>query len=457
MPVILNGDPIDKIDVVFVGSGFPDLNTFAAVIDDMIDANNTRTGLMHYEPFNSNKSGFNFWKVNSLQTFNGGTTQVGPIWTNSYAYHDESRDLVINGCGSINQVPTPLYITLMVNPRIRAHADANPFRNTTNGAAYITVGNEYLNNGPWPIIVQNDTSIFDDPVEVGNSMIEVQRAVVHEFGHSFGALADEYEFGIIGLGGAGLMPNCDDNFSGMACSKWASVCVDCCKAICSYQNFYRAYDNTIMNWTFANYDVNFMPVNERELEADINAYLLLPESTPTESDLSYLVNVNYNNGNLTLNEIGIIEQQTGVPTESPESDYELVVKSQDDLNLFQFDLTFPRYSVYVAPKNWFDANGTQSFTPDVDQIVSHDDVNLSFTVPYFSNGKAMKIYDENSILKLSIDLQQFATRLTYSIGSGSSIASSTNYEVQYALTGQPTGKISSASYTCEIGPVSYTN
>ena len=69
VPIIKNGDSDEKIDVVFVGSGFPDLNKFSEVVDEMIDYNGNGHGLMSEYPFSQYKNSFNFWKINYALQF----------------------------------------------------------------------------------------------------------------------------------------------------------------------------------------------------------------------------------------------------------------------------------------------------------------------------------------------------------------------------------------------------
>ncbi|OGL41154.1 MAG: hypothetical protein A2161_07535 [Candidatus Schekmanbacteria bacterium RBG_13_48_7] len=71
-----------------------------------------------------------------------------------------------------------------------------------------------------------------------NRVAEYGREVmIHEFGHSFGGLMDEYEYGY--PTGTIMGPNCD--FSG--CSAWSTVPGMGCFPGCSYDNLYRPTDS----------------------------------------------------------------------------------------------------------------------------------------------------------------------------------------------------------------------
>lgn len=90
---------------------------------------------------------------------------------------------------------------------------------------------------------------------------------VHEFGHIFGALNDEYSYGI--NADKTMLPggvNCDINKS---CGKWQNISNTGCFQECSYNNWFRPiHNNTIM------YDAkgDFGSVNEAELNRRLSKY-----------------------------------------------------------------------------------------------------------------------------------------------------------------------------------------
>jgi len=86
---------------------------------------------------------------------------------------------------------------------------------------------------------------------------------VHEFGHSFGSLADEYSYGSYG---SSSQPNCDSSSS---CPKWAGVQGTGCFPQCQYDNLYRpTYDSTMRS----SYNQDFGPVNKGVLRGLLDGY-----------------------------------------------------------------------------------------------------------------------------------------------------------------------------------------
>ncbi|MEK7184626.1 MAG: hypothetical protein AAB683_00625, partial [Patescibacteria group bacterium] len=67
--LIYAGDVDEKIDIAFIGSGFPDIESLKDGIDFVVDYEGDENGLFSFEPFNSNKNKFNVWMVNSNKTY----------------------------------------------------------------------------------------------------------------------------------------------------------------------------------------------------------------------------------------------------------------------------------------------------------------------------------------------------------------------------------------------------
>jgi hypothetical protein len=87
---------------------------------------------------------------------------------------------------------------------------------------------------------------------------------IHELGHTIGLLMDEYDYGTTGslyYSGA----NCDNNSN---CIKWSNVPGTGCYSTCSYKNLYRATNNCIM----LSVTNRFCPVCERQIKNILNKY-----------------------------------------------------------------------------------------------------------------------------------------------------------------------------------------
>lgn len=465
VPVVLNGDPIGKIDVVFVGSGFPDLNKFGQTVDDMIDYDGNAYGLMHYSPFKENKDKFNFWKVNTVQTFSGGMVfnEFDDMqWRHNTSYHGEARNAVINNCGSINE-SKPLFIALLVAPKVRSHAEPNFFDNGS-GAAYVTIGTEYFGscnylNPPFcafpsgPIEVQDFTN-NDSNFTLAYTRQQVQSTLVHEFGHSFGGLADEYVEDNVSSNfklSAVLSANCDINFLGNVCSKWSATTSSCVPG-CSTSFYYRPFAKSTMYNPDVFEDINFMPVSVNELKKDINSYFENLETASPSSDFSYLVGIINRGSYFDLNGISIIEQKTNPPMPGS-GNYKVLIRDVGNNVLYDVNVLVPVGYLYSPSPDWFDSNGVQIFFPDANDYIVDQNFPFSSSFPYFNTGNTLEFLDVNSVIVLTVDISQFKTKIVYSIGYGAGALNNTNFTLEYQLVDQPVGLISSANYICQLGPV----
>jgi|GEM_PF-1984573 len=401
--IIYNGNISDKIDVVFVGSGFPNLTVFEQTVNEMIDYNGTNYGLMSVEPFKSNRTRFNFWMVNTSQTFTDGSPK----------YDSQASALVKQTCPFFDEM-----IALYVTPRFRSHAytaiecDGNWYWNWSlwwwdcNGTqyhkgdgarrAYVTVGEEYINNtlGFW-----NPLDI--DGKNYGSSKEEIIRTTVHEFGHSFGGLHDEYSFNshyIVGVPGPLEIPNCDNS----PCNKWnSSIPGSQCIPVCGYTDWYRAYDNTIMGSHYS-LDEDFYQVNERELNKDLNRYDASIGGTGT----GYSLTLTFENGTVNYKNLEIVEGQTPNIVSQSSGDY-LVNVTGNNGTIYQFWINFNVRAMYTAPKNWFDENGTQIYTPNVSEVFRDENLTeIDLFIPYIEEAKTIIITDKENSTVLLINLNK---------------------------------------------------
>ncbi|MFH0970161.1 MAG: hypothetical protein V1776_01740 [Candidatus Diapherotrites archaeon] len=454
--VVFKGSSSDKIDVVFVGSGFSNLSQFGNVVDDMIDKDGTGTGIMSYTPFKNYKDNFNFWKVNTLQTFGGGVSLVNGNWVYDDTYETQARDLVKSSCGEVNEF-IPQFVSLMVTPRVHSHAKAYDQIRLGLGEAYVTVGQEYITDSNWPL----DLHFLGDLNQVlfyGSSKTDVRKTLVHEFGHSFGGLSDEYDArsavqkaNNIDLNGGDSLfrANCD---SSIICSKWSDFTGIDCNAICGFTNWRRPYNQSVMFNAYLP-GVIYGEVSEKELESDINGFFGLLFSQ-TENLFSYSLNVHYSGGSVYLNEVDLVYQTAQPSLFQPSSGNQLKIIARDEEVLYDLNFLFPIQSLLTPSSGWFDANGDQIDGGGVEAILMDNDLNYSFTLPHFSNASRIDIFDSNANLKLSVDVSNFSDKISYSLGYGSGEISDSNYTVRYETNGQPVAKgLTSTSYVCSLGTI----
>ncbi len=204
----------DRINIVFVGYGYKDLETFEFFVDSAIDYDSNFYGLLSVEPFKSNKDKFNFWYVDEVVNVDESMREEsGKI---KRLFVDVSmRDLPLI-CNYSNQVSIVL---------------VNSFGFSLGPPGYATVSwvDKNVQKGDFPSDcslsdVNNDGCVNKDDLQLiqDNESLSIENFMVcysatygchfnsipeddrvfhyknnlgtvsHEFGHSFGLLKDEY-------------------------------------------------------------------------------------------------------------------------------------------------------------------------------------------------------------------------------------------------------------------------
>ncbi|TKJ17196.1 hypothetical protein CEE44_01520 [Candidatus Woesearchaeota archaeon B3_Woes] len=187
------GNPDEKIDIVFLGFGYKNKTFFTQDIEWYVS-----DSLLQIEPFLGNKNKFNIWMIDKGEP---------DCSITDYIFCDSlSVNKLVSNCPND-------YIFVLVD----------------RGLLDINVRSSALSN-----MVKINTR--DNPL-----------VLVHEFGHSFANLADEYTDDYYeSWFDAEDYPNCD--YEG--CSSWSSVDNTDCIRGCSTNEFYRSIDVSIMR----NYD-----------------------------------------------------------------------------------------------------------------------------------------------------------------------------------------------------------
>src|SRR3989344_2296568 len=224
LELINNGNSEDKVDVVFVGDGFFDLVELKKDSFDIVDYDNSPNlaGLMSVEPFKSSKEKFNFWMV------------LGDDKIPKNDWDGPSFKESIQLASQCTQGDYPIIIS---KKSFRSYA-------YSGHSAYLSFGR------------------YTDSIGRG-------RLFLHEFGHAFGMLADEYSEE--GKSNRPHEPNCAPDVE-TAIKWWGDVSGTDYFQGCSYVNSnVRPTFNSIMrnHWDLKD---DFGPVNKKALLNKLGGY-----------------------------------------------------------------------------------------------------------------------------------------------------------------------------------------
>ncbi len=184
-----------NLDILYMGSGFANLTQFH---ESVVASSSVLLGTA---PFSVQKSRINVWELSERTSFDCVTAEPRLFKCNDANQIAESRKKCLND-----------HVVIVVK--------SNEWR----GA-----GGEFTTISSW--------TGMDKTV------------VIHELGHSFGKLHDEYVYGA-GDGftpqnlGMDASPNCDPS---SACPKFTALGGNVCLQKCSFNNYYRSIDNGLMS------------------------------------------------------------------------------------------------------------------------------------------------------------------------------------------------------------------
>ena len=157
----IHGDPAEKVDVLFVAEGYTE-----AEMDKFLgDAERSANYIFSEEPFQSHRNEFNIRAVKSASRDSGTDIPGDGIWKNT----------VINSSFytfGIERYMTTMDLESVSDVAANAHYDQ----------IYILVNTDKYGGGG----IYNHYSISAADNEASRAV------VIHEFGHAFGGLADEY-------------------------------------------------------------------------------------------------------------------------------------------------------------------------------------------------------------------------------------------------------------------------
>lgn len=172
---------------VFVAEGFKstEMSTFDTYASDAKDA------ILALEPFASNTTKINFYKVQSVSTDSGISTITHPVNPTTPVTKNTAWGVFKNRMGS-------LYYLGMTSAKRDDLEDEFGSMSGGNKVFIIIIANEgtYSGGAEFVNLTQYDDTDYNTAVCIvgkGTNSSEFDFLVVHEFGHSFGDLDDEYE------------------------------------------------------------------------------------------------------------------------------------------------------------------------------------------------------------------------------------------------------------------------
>jgi hypothetical protein len=268
--VLDNGDPSNRVDLVFVGDGFTaaDLSGWPAVVVDGYER------LFDYEPFTRYSSYFNVHRVDVISNESGvdNDPDIG-------VERDTALDMAF-WCGNIERL-------LCVNTT-KAWEQAL-YANDVDQV--IAVGNSSKYGGAgYP---GNDLGTY-----AGYNSVAVE-VFIHELGHALGDLADEYDYGgsetysgpEFYAANASIMPEEEMEDSGLKWDAWigsdlADVGTHGCFEGCNYSVYgaYRPSSNSMMRSLAQPFN---SPSREQLIRKIYEIVTLVDDVEPTSSSIAH--------------------------------------------------------------------------------------------------------------------------------------------------------------------------
>jgi len=355
--LVNSGPSDDRINIVFLPVGYKSLEKFRNDILRHIDLNSRNNGLFSFEPFKSNKGRFNVYYVN--ETVNLGCSLDCEGIPSMMCCND---DKIVEAA---SQCPADQIIVLADKPQFCGSA---------------TFYAKICSYGISPMVM------------------------MHEFGHSFGGLGDEYNYEEVypeyvkTINSYELnFPNCDKP----GCEKWKNITDECWKG-CSISALFRPTKSSCIMYTYVpEFDaVDIMHINSLLRNYGTSAadpQVLSRSAAPVGK--SYFLNINYNNGIVTANNVYLAPGNFKTPDRK--IDIETLtgrLVSFDNKVVENFTFEIPR--VLWPPMS---ENGTQ-YSP-----IIKDKFNYTLTIPYSTEGKTFEAYDKGRNKVLSVDVGYLAS------------------------------------------------
>jgi hypothetical protein len=166
-PVIENGPPSVKVDIAVMGDGYAeaDMEKYRADVRRFVDA------MFRTHPFRERKKDFNVWRIDVISGESGIDLPDINVWKRN------TLGTAYNTFGS------PRYVLTEENRTVRDIAAAAPY----DFLCILVNGSRYGGGGIYNLYATTYTN-----ESVAGWEWQMDYVFVHEFGHSFAGLADEY-------------------------------------------------------------------------------------------------------------------------------------------------------------------------------------------------------------------------------------------------------------------------
>lgn len=427
--IIKNGDPKDKADFLFIGIGFDNYQELEQEAIKLIDFNGDSgyNGLFTLEPFKSNKDKFNFWMILASDYKEKLGEEIRACFSTASGLRTAKEVIPYEKKCPFQSDET---IALFKNAKFNAFA----FTDTHIMALSLPCDKNQI----WCIEnCEDDDSTKHKMIFKENSK-DFGRTFLHETGHAFANLGDEYtsqgstrdeapekncvktledakkKWGdLIGVRDVGF-------YTGNQKLKMEKKVTFTLNEGCGYipENI-RPTNNSMMAHAQIYWGADFGPVNERYIKQELGKFKTKKtlEVVPEEKQLkAYTFILTYKPPqDLTFSSLSVINTEGITPT-SREGSYLLELVSFDGtiLHKTQFSLSTGIQSALSV--EWIDGKPTTIFSEDRET----ETTSKLFYIPFFRDAKEIIIYDTQEPLLLPdmestpnmvlrIDLSEFAT------------------------------------------------
>jgi len=336
VPVYLSGNDKQRFDIVFLAHEYKDFSKFAQ------DVSKHKDTLLSIEPFKSYSNAINVWLVN--ENFDLGCSGEWVVQCNMPKIED-----VAHRC-PVDQIVVLVEFGGGAAPRIGVPDH------------YITV------NARW---------------------YDADKITVHELGHSIAGLKDEYIYDKklseeFAKKNPSKGPNCD----GSDCDAWKEISGTGCFKGCSYDNWYRSTECSIMKNTWDPNCFYFNGPSIKALQNKLNKYKISAASASSQPTLYQasqisLLNFNYNNGTMALENVSIGEGFASTAVQQ-DTGYKLNVLSPTDDVMQSYAFELPTEMFYDYAVGGQLAGGVEE----------QENVNFTVAVPYQANISKINVLAE---------------------------------------------------------------